>query len=289
MLSKRAEVYSQQYLLSLGVYDLLRQKWSGTVHKTLKVVVVASAILIALISSSQKADVSQWSWPLAASFVLSLKKIWWSVPLLAGMGGAAKVIGDSIGPPVLWSTIQFVLDQYQEELFSDKEPHLHRVTLYRHVRFHWGWRPFSGWMVPVARSGHTGKSRIPKFRASDNAPEKAEGIAGQAWVQKKLIMSKDLPNIDGTSTTEDDLNSYAEKGFVSRAWLDRRLKLSKRKEKINCRSFLGIQVKVKGIPWGALVIDSKDPEGDFIELAQGNKRCSTLIDTLSKLLSAGKE
>ncbi len=231
---------------------MLRQKWSGVVNIALKITVYASAIFIAVLSFSQRADTSRLAnWPSIAAFVLFLKKAWWMVPLLAAIGGVAKIVSDFIGPPVLWSTVQFVLDQYQEELFSNEEkPYLHRVTLYQHVNFHWGIWPFSGWMIPVARSGHTTKSRIPKFLASESAPLKAEGIAGQAWVQKKPIKATKLPDINSDSPPEDALNEYAKKGFVSRKWLDKRLKLSKRKEKINARSFLGIQIKVKGIPWG---------------------------------------
>lgn len=269
---------------------MLRQRWSGIADISLKITIYTAVFVVGLVTFSQKTDPNRFSnWPLLIDVLNLVRSAWFLAPLFAGVGAAAKILSGYIGAPVLWNTVQYVLNQYQEELFGDQsKPHHHRVTLFKHTKLCWRLWPWHGWMVPVARSGHTTKSGVPVFKAHDEMPEKAEGIAGQAYVQKKPISIKDLPDINVDSPSDEDLDMYAKKGFISRKWLNKRLEKSKRKEKSNARSFLGIQIRVKGETWGVLVIDSQDPKGDFIEREQKSKRCKTLIEILGIVLANGK-
>jgi hypothetical protein len=153
------------------------------------------------------------------------------------------------------------LDEYRREFF-DKQPgidgqprHFHRITLYRYA-WHWCFRglPWSGWLVPVARSGHTSRSGLPTFKAPINKPDDAEGIAGQAWVNWGTVTLSDLPDMHENTPSDESVAEYARQAWVSEKWLRRRIGTSGRS---NARSFLGIPVDVKGKKWGVLVVDSR--------------------------------
>jgi hypothetical protein len=86
------------------------------------------------------------------------------------------------------------------------------------------------------------------FWAPDNG-DQAEGIAGQTLAQDVILQVEDLPDVSGMNVKEADLRSYAERTFVNVEWL--------RSEKSTARALIGIPVKVKGEPWGVIVVDSR--------------------------------
>lgn len=204
---------------------------------------------------------------------------WWLLILLSVVAGTSKLICTYIGEPWAWETVQTTLEELQSHAFKQNtDPlHHHRVTLFKHERcrfricfgqwrhkfWPWGRRrgPCSGWLVPVARTGHTTQKTKTVFLAPDDA-DAAEGIAGQAWNRSVMIPVSGLPDLNA-ERTEANISDYA-----SRTWLSRELV----KQRIHmglptARSYLGIPIEVKGRKWGVLVLDSRDPNG--IKLPKG--------------------
>ncbi|HWQ35343.1 MAG TPA: GAF domain-containing protein [Blastocatellia bacterium] len=268
---------------------MLRQEWSEKLGKWLIIPIWVCAVLVSFISALLKADPNQFQSPLAQSSIRYLhNSAWWIILVLTVAGAVAQLIRSYLGPSVVWHTVQYLLDQYREEMFgkggssSDDPQYFHRITLFKHVSWHWGvvrW-PWSGWMIPVARSGYLTRSRIAKFRASENDPGNAEGVAGQAWAQGRPVQVYGLPDINSDSASENALADYASQGYVSRKWLERRRK----KRKSHALSLLGIPVEVKGRPWGVLVVDSQSPNEIISEKALKGQRYKTLGRFLSRLL-----
>jgi hypothetical protein len=197
---------------------------------------------------------------------------WWLVLGLALTIASAKVACSLIGQPWVWQALHSILDEFQKNAFriEGNDPlHYHRVTLFRRVRFRWLLRPrrsrwwpwgtkrmpWSGWLVPVLRSGHTTQRTDAAFLAPDDA-DNAEGIVGQTWSCRRVLFLENLPNLEG-SPSEADIVEYAHKTWVSKALIEDRL----RRRKPCARSFCGIPVEVKGKPWGAIVLDSRSGNG----------------------------
>jgi GAF domain-containing protein len=180
---------------------------------------------------------------------------WLIIPLLTVGLGLMQVARSMAGPPWIWETVHYLLDRFQEHVFEKQVGtplHYHRVTLFRHIRLRrslcrWPW---SGWLVPVERSGHTTRKSRAAFLAPDDA-DRAEGIAGQTWAQKRVVIVEDLPDISGTPSL-GLLEDYARKTWVSVEWLQNRSQ--------HARSFCGIPVEVKGRLWGVIVLDSRSPD-----------------------------
>ena len=198
-----------------------------------------------------------------AQKVIELQQIcWWLVPLLLLLAGISEGIRRWIGRPLQWKSIQATLDAIDKHLFKDyldSTSHYHRVTLFRRDRFHpcirlwpfyfrFAW-PWSGWMLPVARSSHTYQQMLSIFMAPDD-PSKAEGVAGKTWAYRSRIDIVDLPDI-ASSFSEVDQQVYECNTFFP---LDRYLR-----KNLRARSFYGLPVCVDNEPWGAIVIDSSLP------------------------------
>jgi transcriptional regulator with GAF, ATPase, and Fis domain len=114
--------------------------------------------------------------------------------------------------------------------------------------------PFSGWLVPVARSGHTTKKIKSSFLAPDDA-DAAEGFAGQAWSMNQTVFQDGLKSINASSC-EDDVLDYANRTWVGTWWVD----LKRKEKKPMCKALCGIPISVSGELWGVLVVDSTKPK-----------------------------
>ena len=200
-----------------------------------------------------------------------------------------------IGPPWVWGAIHAVLNEFREHAFHAtgvRDPlHYHRVTLFRFCRCRWlfplhSWRsvcwpwgvgrwPWSGWLVPVARSGHTTKTRSTIFLAPDDA-DCAEGIAGQTWTTNTTLPVSNLPLINEEASPED-IGFYAQQTFVTEQWIRARIAV-----KALPRSLHGIPVEVNGRLWGVLVLDSRSEAG--IKMNRAGKLVSVMGVVLDKLL-----
>ena len=268
---------------------MLRLDWSEKFDRWLNVTSGASPIIVAIVGSILKIEDAYFKSPIFLGIISAIRnRAWWIILTFSVIGILAQVIRARIGTPVVWQTVQYLLDQYWEELFEKangvvNDPrYFHRITLFKHVKWHWGfvrW-PWSGWMIPVARSGHKTRSRIAKFRASSDAPDKAEGIAGQAWAYERRVQIYGLPDINTDTVAETDIDDYASQGSVSRKWIEKR----RGKKKSHALSLLGIPVEVKNKPWGALVVDSRNPNEILNEAALKKQKYKSLVNILSKLL-----
>jgi hypothetical protein len=211
---------------------------------------------------------------------------WWLLLLFAVAIGIASFFCSLIGSPKTWKTVKAHLDGFQETVFHEvTEDHLqaHRVTLFKWVRFNWRcwpwqWKrhPWSGWLIPIVRSGHTTQKSSTAFLAPDNA-DLAEGVAGKAWGNRRVVSRDNLPRIDSNSS-DSTIRDYAKRAWVSEAWVRGRLKASKQ----CARSFRGIHVEVSGARWGVIVIDSI---GETIPFSDESERTYRMLaKCLSSLL-----
>lgn len=203
-----------------------------------------------------------------------------------------------IGHPNTWAQVQAILEFCEEELFRDSKTATHcgKVTLFHRVQWCWWgvpWRksvrkrwgkhgPGSGWLIPVARSGHTQQNCRSVFAAPDDA-ENAEGVAGQAWAlgkRKKCLAtirglkppSPLLSTVRGQlfgkdyRKVENDIAEYAKRTFVSLDWMEWAMKHKSSMPK----EFSGMPIEIEGSIWGCLVIDSSEdplPSDEVIERA----------------------
>lgn len=268
---------------------MLRRELSKTYYTSLKVLIWIAAVLVAVVSACLGVNIEGWSksTTILDGICLFRESAWWLLPTTMAIGGIAQVSRSRIGHPAVWDIVQYILDDFQERMFRKsrvqrEEPqHFNRITLYKHMNFYWGlvkW-PWSGWMIPVARSGFTTKSKISKFKASANQPDDAEGIAGQTMVQTQTIYIPELPDINHKSPVEKDMREYANQGLVSYDWV------LKRKAKKHCPlSLLGIPVLVNGKPWGTIVFDSRRPKAINDRRALKDPYCRALTNLLSNVL-----
>ena len=182
----------------------------------------------------------------------------------------------AIGDPWAWDAIQSTLEAFRDELFQPGVLFHNRVTLFRHkIWIWWAWpRRHKCWpwgfaisgrrcwplvwltLVPAARSSHVTQKSSALFLCPTDNPDDAEGIAGQAYVQKATIAVSGLPNLANHPTAED-IKAYAEKGYITESMASDRI----HQGRILARSFAAFPIEKKGIPWGVVVLDSRDEYG----------------------------
>lgn len=240
---------------------------------------------IVTLGGLQKVDATAWgSKSPALMWIAELaareqSHIWWQLPLLAILAGLLGLLRKHLGSPWIWSTVKFALDDIRKSAFADGESdghHYHRVTLFKYVGWAWCFRrwPWSGWLVPVERSGHTTLSGVSIFKAPDSA-DNAEGIAGQAWARAKTVRVTDLPDLANSPSLED-ISRYAGKTWIATENAGRRLPKS--------RSLMGLPVEVKGRLWGVIVLDSRNPQGIKSDVVSQFQSASRLLAKLLEKL-----
>ena len=195
-----------------------------------------------------------------------------------------------MGNPVALEGIDVILDELRDSLFS-KEDGLeaaHKVTLFQHKKCRLtiardkdgggkivGW-PWSGWLVPVARSGNMNQRSKVRFLAPGNSML-AQGVAGQAWASgKKKAYVDDLPTLTpGASDDEIEeyAREYAEKCSLPPSWV--------KKHRTDARSILGIGIPDQGgNVWGVLVFDSERPMMDEADVHKKFRRYGSVLSEL---------
>lgn len=238
---------------------------------------VASVVLTAGVAAAFRAEPKNWNEPAIAKGLQWVQENGWWL-LLAGVAMAviAKGVAAWTGPPWAWNSINKFLNVLRDQVFDaapEDAMHDHRATLFkfrRNVLWIWPWRcwwcpwgrlrvPWSGWLVPVARSGHTTQRTNVVYLAPDDA-KNVEGIAGEAWSRNEVVLAVDLPALSARAN-KAEIAEYAKKTFVSEAWVRHRIKSGK-----PCpRSLCGIPVEVDTIwgtkTWGTIVLDSCHPQG----------------------------
>ncbi len=172
-----------------------------------------------------------------------------------------------IGEPWRWNAIQLVLDKFRDRVYLESFPkdpiHHHRVTLFKHVQFSarinaWPW---SGWLVPMARSGHTNQKSNSIFMAPDDA-DKAEGVAGIAWASKCTESISQLPEIDASSN-HSLLLEYSKATNID----VKAVKLRVQRRRPNPRSLIAIPIEVNNRVRWIIVLDSRRPD-DLLAIAE---------------------
>ena len=171
-----------------------------------------------------------------------------------GVAGLHKV-----SDPALRDATDAILDEFQEALFGSKgddDAH-HRITLFKRVRLQpvimrdasgkqrW---PGSGWLVPIARSGHVTKNTRTRFLCPDDT-DNAQGVAGRAWARPTVVV-EEVPDLTSANRSEKDVRLYANATYMPEEWV--------RKRCPGARSLMGFRVDdATSEPWGVLVIDSR--------------------------------
>ncbi|MDE3188947.1 MAG: GAF domain-containing protein [Acidobacteriota bacterium] len=219
-----------------------------------------NAILFPIVLETQPDSLAQL---LKAPVNFLRQRLWWLWPASFLLAALAKFADKKICDRWGHDAVKEMLEILREKGFpGNKEPvHFHRVTLFKHKRWWLCWRfwPWSGWLVPVVRSGHTTLNHQTCFLAPDEA-DHAEGIAGRCWSTKAVIL---IPTEDSNMTLpllNPEVNAkphdphamaeiYAKETFMDTDWVLKKLPHS--------RSFLGIPVVVQGQPWGVIVVDSR--------------------------------
>lgn len=225
---------------------------------TCQIIQVSALTAIGVIGGLARVTPSEW--PTAGKHLAAAQQhIWWLIITLPIVVGFAKAGAIWAGPPWVWKSLRQTLSQFRKHAFTniDGEPeHHHRVTLFRKQWCWWirPWRkgrwPWSGWMVPVARSGETTQSTNTIFLVPDDA-DKSEGIVGLVW-QTRDVVQMSLPAVsDPPSLVE--LMQYATAARVPLQWVRHRCATGKPLPRTLC----GIPVEVNNKLWGVLVLDSR--------------------------------
>jgi hypothetical protein len=233
---------------------MIRLFWIDHTEKWLKALAWSCGLLIAFSAALLKFDPETFTWPIVQDILTANRWVaWWLIPVLTLLGSLAGLSKQHVGHKSTWSGVNTLLEEFRNSVFKGREGfnnranHHERVTLYKFRKFRIAfclW-PFTGWMVPVARTGHATVSRkIPRFRCPLSRPSAAEGVAGQAFPLKWVLKKKDC----------------------------------------TIQSMLGIPIEVKGKPWGSIVIDSQDPQEIRFNTKQIQAEFRILSKLLSKLL-----
>lgn len=200
--------------------------------------------------AEQIGEISENSWLAAQIF----KNLWWLMPAVLLLLPIAEASRRWFEKQTLWPLVKSVLEDFKARLYpaSKGDPAFtHRITLFRYCLWTWRWRAFKqlgfGWVRIVERTGYTTQNSRTVFRAPDD-PDKAEGMAGSAWVANQLLFVENLPDLS-TNDWERKVERYA---------ADTKCPVNEiRKRRPRSRSMCGIPVEVKNKIWGVLVIDSR--------------------------------
>ena len=179
--------------------------------------------------------------------------------------------------------IQYIIDKAQSLAYpntGDDPIHHHRITLFQHKKLafvkHWSrgkrpkgvikgflwainpWgkhKPYSGWLIPVCRSGSTVAKT--KFLANPKTGEN-EGVVGKVFAAQRSLTFPKLPRVIKASS-ERQRRKYAESTNCNTGMIN--ALLAKCVNDLPPQSIGGIPIRVGEKLWGVLVFDSQSPEG----------------------------
>ncbi len=243
-----------------------RSRW---LHKALGITRGVSTVVIAVLSAAivVSPENLEAKHPLLATAVtLAGDWAWLGIFVCSCLAGGCTLAVRKLGDPSLRAVVDEVLNRFRDGVFGHHGGDYahHRVTLFKHRRFRLlgfdfnegGW-PLSGWLVPIARSGHTAQKTNVRFLAPDNT-DRARGVAGRAWAARSGTASAtELPDVQ-RNTTPADIRQYAKQTNVSESWV--------RKRSPRARSLVGFTIETpNGKPWGVLVVDSTNPDLDLVK------------------------
>jgi hypothetical protein len=279
------------------------------------VIVAGTISLAAALHSAQGAPVflTQAPW---AELVSGGNNLKWLAPVLAALAVALGKAKAMIGPPWVWKAIQQALERYHEIIFGSdmakdryettRPKDSYRITLLRHVRFVWwvwpfrsffwpwgfGRGPWSGWLVPVRRTGGSDMPSRTVFLAPAGG-HNAEGVAGKTWAQRSplsipprgenLLPELSDPGFESLNQKDKEsrIKDYAANTFVSIDWVKRRM----RDRKLCARLLWGqcIEASFSKKYWGVLVVESEgeiNREKLYSEVGRLSQELGTLVEGL---------
>lgn len=208
--------------------------------------------------------------------VWNSENLWWQILLGMLVIAVSALIKYIIGDPWAWEKVHKILDEFRNEAMPGelfKHEAEHRVTLFKH-RWALTWNmyflpgrgvsfwkrflpknytilhPFSGWLVPVERSGHVNRWSCACFSAPDNHVL-AEGVAGNQWYLSNTMHVHSLPKLSGQSG-EHNINNYAKRTYTTADRVRAQIKNSKK----IAQSLYSVRIEINGRPWGVVVLDS---------------------------------
>jgi len=274
-----------------------QRSFKNTIYKIASWLLGTSVFLITVIGGSLRIDLSDASAPGGVwGNIIGWLQNWGVVQLvfLGLIAAFSSLLKVWAGNPQLWNAIEDFVNIIREHVFLEKynnEPqHHHRVTLFKYRKFKFfiwplrGWspwgkfrHPFSGWLVPVTRSGYATIRGGTTFLAPDDADD-AEGIGGLCWQTGGMVVSDDLPElVKGSSSELFEL--YAGKTNTSEEFIEDRMSAGK----VIPRSLCSIPIFTgKRRPWGVLVLDSRQP--DAIKSPVENPTTYSLAQKLTGIL-----
>lgn len=259
---------------------------STGLHRSLVVVRRGAATIIPVLSATIAMSPERFesTHPLLADLATWADNWAWLAILVCScvVGGCAWVVR-RLGDPRYHATVVQVLNQFRDGVFGgvDGDSAHHRVTLFKHRRFRMlgfdikakGW-PLSGWLIPVARSGHTSQKTKVAFLVPDNT-DRAQGVAGRAWAALNQTASvANLPDVR-SNASPSDIRQYAQKTNVSESWVE--------KKRPGTRSMMAFTIEAPvGIPWGVLVVDSRNPDLDLVQVKDQYRHHGGVLSQLAE-------
>ena len=217
--------------------------------------------------------------------------VWGDIVAFVGNQGAMWILGAAFahltctfilrrgGDPRFLAILDDVLAQVKKAVYARPRGVAsdHRVTLFIHRD--WSARgalarqkaPWTGWLIPFVRPGHTSKLSSTRFLAPDDDTQ-AEGIAGAAWAgANRTAEALGLDDVsEAAEPLDPDYRAYAEATNVSMDWV--------RKKRPRSRSLMGFAVEGPDASiWGVVVFDSRDPELDSEFVSSEFRRHKTTI------------
>ncbi len=196
--------------------------------------------------------------------------------------------------PWVIEKLEFILNKYQEKIFKNSNAAFdcNRVTLFRFekglwFKKHWmdrkqkWWRPFKtrrmygNYLVPFMRSGHMALKTKTVFYIDSENSANTEGVAGEAWVTRKVRIMPDLPLLTPT-TGKTAKESYAKVTRSTVRFLDKYLSENRQPP----RSIVAMPVECNGKLWGVIVLDSRDALGVTAESVEHYTLTLALIEQL---------
>lgn len=248
----------------------LKLEASKRTQNILKYVQALSVFFSALVAGALKANPnSPWfnNHPILKLYIDTCQNsAWWFIPVSALVLSAIQGWKRFFIKDTTWRVIHSLLDDFRNTVFDDSpEQHLHRVTLFQHKRFYFLSifnkpvkrlrNPWSGWLVPIERSGNVTRNIRVLFWAPLDDPDKAEGFAGDVWKRRKCLYVSSLSDLS-ERPNEKNIKKYADRTKSDINYIRTRVK----EGKLFALSYWGIHVEVDGEPWGVIVIDSRNQE-----------------------------
>ncbi|MDX1751189.1 MAG: hypothetical protein R3271_12800 [Methylophaga sp.] len=191
--------------------------------------------------------------------------------------------------PIVWKALQAQIDKLQKIAFPNHTNDVndnHRVTLFKFTRscnnkcakrYKKRITKNSGWLVPVIRSGHTGKETKAKFFAPDAGID-AEGIVGMCWSSEYVQYQDNLPNVSSASGQRTK-ERYCRRSNMPIEMLDEYVKTGK---KLACSILAYPVLSRAGDRWGVIVFDSMVPNG--VDQQHAELAFYTVAETLGVLV-----